>query len=159
MSIGPSLLAQLFNKVCHFRDIIYSTAHDSPQLLVPLASPFQTSIQFWVEPFEERCKNDLRSVPISISQVFTPKTNCIARIDFAYSQNDQPNKFGCTICANTIYGTQFGNSKRRHRVSIEGSSIAVHEDEIKVENEHQSVSTCPVRLRHWELDEENREQF
>ena len=73
MSIGPSLLAQLFNKVFHFRDIIYSTAHDSPQLLVPLVSPLQTSIQFWVEPFEEHCKNDLRSVPISISRVFTQK--------------------------------------------------------------------------------------
>ena len=73
MSIGPSLLAQLFNKVCHFRDIVYSTAHDSPQLLVPLVSPFQTSIQFWVEPFEKRCKNDLRSVPISISRVWKPQ--------------------------------------------------------------------------------------
>ena len=94
-------------------------------------SPLQTSIQFWVDPFEERCKNDLRSALIScLWSAFKKKRIYIDRIDFAYSNHRRPNKFGCAICANTIYGPQFGNPKRRHLVSIEDSTITVREDGI-----------------------------
>ena len=79
------------------------------------------------------------------------------RIDFAYSRNDQFRNFGCTICANTIYGAQFGNPTRRHLVSIEEYTIAIYEDGIKVKDSHRP-DACPVNLRKWE-EEDEVEQF
>ena len=133
---------------------------DSPQLLVPLLSPSDKSIQFWVEPFDENCKSDLRSVTncFPLKNMITKIVNFI-RIDFGYSRNNRlskTNKFGCSICANTIYGAQFVNSQRRHLVSIEGTTIRVYEDGIRYPNASQSIA-CLVNLRKWEG--ENLEQF
>ena len=66
----------------------------------------------------------------------------LTRIDFAYSRNDnlssKSNKFGCSICANTIFGAQFVNSKGRHLVSIEDATLAVYDDEIRYPNASRS---------------------
>ena len=60
LNLSCSFIFPLFYS--KFSDIIYAKEQDTAdQFLVPLMSPSETTIQFWVEPFEERCRNDLRS--------------------------------------------------------------------------------------------------
>lgn len=94
---------------------------------------------------------------MSANKLKQKKHKFVGRIDFSYSRSEA-NKIGCPFCVNTIYGAQFDDSKRRHLISINGSTLVVLEDGIERKNmEHRSVIACPVKLRRWE--QENVEQF
>lgn len=81
---------------------------------------------------------------------------CLSRIDFSYSKSDVSNKFGCSICANTIYGRDLGSPKLRHLVVINDSTIAVYENGSSTYVAHWARA-CPVKLRQWE--DEDMGQF
>ena len=42
-----------------FSDVAYMQGENFEQFMVPLMSPFQNLIQFWIMPFEERCKDNM----------------------------------------------------------------------------------------------------
>ena len=60
---------------------------------------------------------------------------------------------GCSLCANTIIGTHFGDVKKRHRVLIDGESMTIYEEGGTV---RKKFNVCPVNLRQLE---ESSEQF
>ena len=52
-----------FNSI--FSDVIYAQ-NESAQVLVPLLSPSEGKIEFWIEPFDSMCKANLSYVFLSI---------------------------------------------------------------------------------------------
>lgn len=51
---------ELFNS-----DILDVQEQDSEQILIPLSSPYQNMIQFWIQPFEQRCHHRFLYVILS----------------------------------------------------------------------------------------------
>ena len=147
------------NSASHFSDIIYNQQDQNfTQLLVPLMSLSETSIRFWVEPFEPCCKDDLRLSSCQFASFLVKEINCFGnRIDFSYSRINVTEKFDCPICANTIYGAQFVNPNKRHLVLIEGSTMGVYEMGVISKNVLRS-NVCPVKFRRWE-EEHDAELF
>ena len=56
-------------------------------------------------------------------------------------------EIGCSICANTIIGTHFGDAKKRHRVVIDGESMTIYGEGSPGKN---VFAACPVKLRQLE---------
>ena len=161
-NLSCSFIFPIFSST--FSDIIYAKEEDTEdQFLVPLMSPTETTIQFWVEPFEERCRNDLRSFDLFHFDDFI-RLNILKkhRIHFAYSRSEEHNSKnnksddGCSICANTIYGSQFGDSKKSHLIVINGSLMDIHEDGIERSKNTPPIAVCPLKLRRWEASDDKQ---
>ena len=75
------------------------------------------------------------------------KETIVRRIFFAYSRKEGSGENGCLICANSIIGKHFGDTRRRHRVVINSKSMIVYEEEGIYKK---VLETCPVRLRQLE---------
>ena len=56
-------------------------------------------------------------------------------------------EIGCSICANTITGTHFGDAKKRHRVVIDGENMTIYEQGIPAAAGKKVFAACPVKLR------------
>ena len=57
-------------------------------------------------------------------------------------------EIGCSICANTIIGTHFGDAEKRHRVVVDNQNMSIYEEGSPTDKKVFAV--CPVKLRQLE---------